>query len=128
MSSLSGVKRLVLVWHARKNHLSIPPLNRLNSSGPTSDRMRTFSLLVYRLAKLPTVLPARVQALIDFKPSRFIVNSTAKGLHGGDALAMTHSNSVSILRFVNTWLMLRGKHVDPGVLINSRSKTRSSVD
>ena len=65
--------------------------------------------------------------MIDFTPKRFIDRATATGLHGGDALAITQSNSVSILSCVNTWLMLRGKQFDPGVLINSRSKTRSSI-
>ena len=119
--SRSGTLRAVLVWHARAKVLPIPHRDRLNSSGPTSRCRSLLSRLVGHLAKLPTDLPSRARALIDLTPIMLSDKATATGLHGGDALVITHSRSASILRCVNTRLMLRAKQLGPGVRINSRS-------
>ena len=105
-----------------------PPRKRANVYGPTSRRKSVFKFLVCLRVKESTELAARTQALIDFKPRRLKDSATAIRLQGGEALVMTHSSKASIPRFRNTRLILREKHVDPGVLINSRSKTRSSID
>ena len=118
----SGTLNDVLVWHARTYVRSIPHLNSANASGPTSRRKSVFRLLAYLRVNESTDLPALTQAFIDFKPKRLRDRATAIGFQGGEALVMTRSSRAYIPRFVNTRLMLRGKQLGPGVLINSRSK------